>query len=384
MKTVLIISYSPLDRDPRVRRQIEALKDDYKVIAAGNTPPNMEGVEFINIGSWRSKNRYTRKLSSIIQKRHELKYVAKKDYEKAYWSPTMKSVQKTLRNVKCDAIIANDVDMLPIACLLATKLGVQLYSDIHEYATEQFPDEAYKNGTALVYRWALEKFFMQPAFTTTVSDSFAERYEEEFGRKPDVVFNAPHQEDLKPSTVTEGKINLVHHGVALPQRNLELMIDIMPLLDEKFHLNVMLVLGSKRYLDTLKERANGMKNVSFLEPVGTEKIAAKVNEFDIGLYMLNAKSYNMEHALPNKIFEFIQGRLGIAVWPSYEMAGLVKKHDMGWVTEERSLQEMADLLNNLTVEEIQAKKEAAHKASVELSFTRSRELIRHYVAEMTK
>jgi hypothetical protein len=36
---VLVISFSPLHRDPCVRRQIQALTSDYRVHAAGLTDP---------------------------------------------------------------------------------------------------------------------------------------------------------------------------------------------------------------------------------------------------------------------------------------------------------------------------------------------------------
>ncbi len=48
-KTILVISFSDLARDPRVNRQIRFLSERYHVIAAGIADPGVPGVEFIQI-----------------------------------------------------------------------------------------------------------------------------------------------------------------------------------------------------------------------------------------------------------------------------------------------------------------------------------------------
>jgi hypothetical protein len=47
MKTILIISFTDLGRDPRVNRQIRFLKDDYNIIAAGTVEPAIDIVRYI-------------------------------------------------------------------------------------------------------------------------------------------------------------------------------------------------------------------------------------------------------------------------------------------------------------------------------------------------
>ena len=49
------------------------------------------------------------------------------------------------------------------------------------------------------------------------------------------------------------------------------------------------------------------------------------NDYDVGLYLLPPTNFNQRYALPNKFFEFIQGRLAIAIGPSPEMAKLVER-----------------------------------------------------------
>ena len=55
------------------------------------------------------------------------------------------------------------------------------------------------------------------------------------------------------------------------------------------------------------------------------EIVDTIAEYDIGLFILSPINFNYYHALPNKLFEFIQARLAIAVSPSPEMARIVHR-----------------------------------------------------------
>jgi len=46
---VLVVSHSDLSSDPRVDRQIDALRGLYDVVAAGFRPPRYEDVSFVDI-----------------------------------------------------------------------------------------------------------------------------------------------------------------------------------------------------------------------------------------------------------------------------------------------------------------------------------------------
>ena len=57
-------------------------------------------------------------------------------------------------------------------------------------------------------------------------------------------------------------------------------------------------------------------------------------------------------ALPNKLFEFIQARLAVAIGPSPEMAKYVKKYNCGVISNSFSPVDMAKSLENLTNDEL--------------------------------
>jgi glycosyltransferase involved in cell wall biosynthesis len=366
MKTILILSYSPLDRDPRVRRQILALKNDYKIVAAGQTPPNISGVDFVSLNTKHDYRRLLLRIGSAVIGKSVRKLAASGHLEKAYWSPKHESIYQTVKRDHYDGIIANDVNMLPISIRIAKEKKIKVYFDAHEYPTRQNKkrNQDYK---PLIYEWALKKYIQQPAIFTTVCEGLAKEYGAEFGRQPDIILNAPLLESLSPSKIDSGKIHLVHHGIAAPKRKIETLIELMPKLDSRFHLNLYLVDYNKSYLSHLKKLSKGSKKVTFHDPVKTELISKEINKHDIGIYMLNDDSFNMKYALPNKFFEFIQARLAIVIWPSPEMSKIIEAHKLGWVTKDRDIQAMASLLNNLNQQEISDAKSNSHDASKEFS-----------------
>ncbi|TSE31334.1 hypothetical protein Ttaiw_01508 [Tepidimonas taiwanensis] len=125
--------------------------------------------------------------------------------------------------------------------------------------------------------------------------------------------NAAEYRDLQPSEVQEGRIRLIHHGAINRSRQIERMIDLMDFLDERFSLDLMLVNNDAKYFGELRERAGRNPRIRFVEPVPFQEILSVLNRYDIGVYLLPFSNFNNRHALPNKFFEFVQGRLGIAI-----------------------------------------------------------------------
>jgi hypothetical protein len=87
----------------------------------------------------------------------------------------------------------------------------------------------------------------------------------------------------------------------------------------------------------------------------------------LGVYLLPFSNFNNMHALPNKFFEFVQGRLGIAIGPSPEMAHLVTKHGLGLVAADFSPATLAGMLNGLTADQVRQFKSNADRAAHALS-----------------
>ena len=271
-------------------------------------------------------------------------------------------------------IVANDIDTLPVALMYRGEAKV-LY-DAHEYAPRQLES------------WFLWRFFMQEYKTnlcrtripqvdamTTVGPAIAEEFACSFGVDPAVVLNAPHYHKSPYTPRSGDTIRMVHHGGALRLRKLEVMIDAMAGLDDRFRLDFMLISNSSGYLPELKKRASSDPRIRFLSPVEPTKIVERLSGYDVGLHSLPPYSFNARYALPNKFFDFIQARLCVAIGPSPEMMRIVEQHGCGVVAKDFTAQALADTLRTLDRQKVEACRRASDVAAAELCYERSAEVL---------
>lgn len=371
---MLIISFSDLEPDPRVNRQIRFLKERYRVVAVGTAPPNEPGVEFVGV-EYRAKS-FAGKFLSLCQ-------IVGRDYDGYYWRQGhIVDLVSRLRDVNADVVIANDIDALPVALRVAN--GAKVIFDAHEYAPLEWEDLLSFRLFHQRYRMHLcRRYIPQVDAMMTVCQSIADTYERDTGVRSEIVTNAPDYEVLEPSEIADdaAPIRLVHHGGAGPSRKLELMIQMMDHLDERFHLDFLLVGGGAGYLDALKRAAAANPRIRFLDPVPMRELPRFLNRYDIGIFLLPPTNFNYRFALPNKLFEFIQARLAVAVGPSPEMARVVRENDCGIVATDFTPDALAAALQGLDRQAIRYYKHRSHAIARELSADTNRETILRLVAQ---
>ena len=352
MKTILIISFSDLAKDPRVNRQIHFLSKSYQVIAAGTGNPEIERVRFVSC-------QFVAK--TFLEKFLAVGWLWLRKYEKYYWSN--KHIQECyakLLDILPDIIIANDIDSLPLAFKLAN--GAKVVLDAHEYAPLEFEDRLlWRLVFQSLKQYLCTKYIPKVNAMMTVCQGIADEYERNFKIKPIVVTNAPNYQELKPSATAPKRVRMIHHGGAMESRKIENTILMMDRLDERFEMDLMLISDSGDYIDYLKKLASGNPKIRFIPPVNMKDITKFINHYDIGLYLLEPNNFNHRYALPNKFFEFIQARLAIAISPSPEMAKIVREYDCGVVAEDFSPEALARCLMQLDAEKIDYYKQQSHK-----------------------
>lgn len=376
-KNILILCFSELHKDPRVYRQILALKDSYNVIAAGWSSPQIDKVSFIQLNKT-SDNKAKRIINGLFKLKLRL-------FKSYYWSN--KNYQEAFQKLKAldiDLILANDIESLPISVKLAELKKCKLIYDAHEYTPREFENSWRWRFFHQRYKiYLCKKYLPKVDVMLTVCDGIAEEYHRQFNIKPIVITNAPPFQNIIPHKMNKNKIRIIHHGAAMPERNLELSIQLAEYLDPRFELTFMLV-ENNTYLQELKRIAKRCANINFISPVAMPQIAETINKYDIGLFLLPPNNFNYAMALPNKFFEFIQARLMVAIGPSPEMAKYTKKYDLGIVNKTFSPKEMATQLNSLTIEQIEYFKANSNKYAYELSFEINKKHMINAVAQLLR
>ena len=378
---ILCISLSPLRRDSRVLRQIGVLVGvgEVTTVGYGQAPDGVS--EHIQVPD---------ELPSLPQTVPGVLALALRRFRSVeLGAPGVAYARNALAGKTFDLVVANDARVLALAMALAGDAPV--WADMHEWAPEE-------RTHVLSWRLLVAPFMVhlcasylpKAAAVTTVGSEIAALYQRDFGVLPRVMRNAAAFNDLQPSSIASGRIRLVHSGGAVPGRNLELMFDVMTLLDQRFSLDLYLVPAADggQYLNRLRLRAQGDPRIMIHDPVAPDQLARTLNEYDIGVFWIPPVHTNARLTLPNKIFDYVQARLAVAIGPTVEMARLVQQYQLGVISEEFSVAACAATLSGLDQERIGKFKANADASARELSFDRDRalaiDLVRDLLASHSK
>jgi hypothetical protein len=357
MQRVLIISYSRIETDPRVRRQVVFLKDKFELVVAGFGHLQIPGVSMVT---------FPEGGQTLVHKALKALQLLFGAFSFHYWrQPGVAVALKIFATAQFDLVLANDIEALPVALKIAKSAPVVL--DAHEYSPKEMDGWKWRIFFQRYKSWLCRTYLPQANAVCTVSTGIAEAYASNFGVSCSIVMNASEYRELQPSEVSDDQIRLIHHGGINRSRQIERMIDLIDLLDERFTLDLMLVCSDRKYYEELSLRARHNPRIRFVEPVPLHEIPSVLNRYDLGVYLLPFSNFNNMHALPNKFFEFVQGRLGIAIGPSPEMAHLVTKHGLGLVAADFSPATLAGMLNGLTADQVRQFKSNADRAAHALS-----------------
>jgi glycosyltransferase involved in cell wall biosynthesis len=382
-----ILSLSTIHQDGRVLREIEYAAREYDVTVVGwghldKDRPNvtMRPVQRVVLPPAKRAIQVVRLLSGRIPPR---------PFEQWYWAkPDHHQALQAVIDSKPDLIHANEAIALPIAIETNKRTGAKVLFDAHEYASEQRSDSlGWRILAQPLYTYIIAHFAPQADAMITVEAHIARKYEEAFGiEEVDVIRNAPPYQNLPFHPVNPGRIRLIHHGGAMKERRLESMIRAIALADERFTLDFMLLPGTSGYLDELHHLAATLasERVHFRPPAPPDAISVILNDYDMGVYLLNPANYNQSMALPNKFFEFIMAGLAVAIGPSPAMASIVEQYGLGVVADSFEPEDLARRLNALSADDIDAMKRRSLAAARELNAENEmRKLLDIYVRLLT-
>lgn len=352
--SLLIVSFSPIVSDARLLKQIALFRTDYDIVTVGHGPTPDGVVEHLQIPDEYAIWRYPR--VDVMLRR----------YRRAYWgNAAVAAAMTALQGRRFDVALADDVDAVGVALATSPRHGV--HADLHEYSP-RLHEESWKFRLFVkpFMEWMCRRFVAKASSWTTVSNGLAREYERKFGFRPELVTNAAPYVEAEP-TATHDPLRIVHSGAALRDRHLDILVDGVQA-SRSATLDLFLTPNDTAYLAELRAAADASGGrVRLNDPVPYAALAETLRGYDLGVHVLPPTSFNNRWALPNKLFDYVQARLGVIVGPSPEMAEYVRNYGLGAVADDFSASALTQVLNGLTTEEVTAFKTSAHEHARELS-----------------
>ncbi|WP_100961693.1 glycosyltransferase [Bosea sp. FBZP-16] len=287
-----------------------------------------------------------------------------------YWgSATKLAARRELLRFKPDLVIANDWRALPIAHAAKHACKARIIYDSHEYASEEFADS---------WRWRLlarrhvvrieERYIREADAVMTVSDGIADALAARYGlARPTVISNMPAWQEtaFRP---TGDRVTVLYHGVVVPRRGLETLIESVALWPASFRL---VIRGPAQggFDQHLRMLAGDLgERVSFAAAVPPDQIVPTAAQADIGIFLLSNSTTHARFAMPNKIFEYIQAGLMVISSDLPEIRKVVDSAGCGLLLDRDTPQAIAASLAGLDPASIDACKRAALARAKELNF----------------
>jgi glycosyltransferase involved in cell wall biosynthesis len=359
---ILVLSFTPFDKEPRALKQVQFLRGAHDVTTAGFGPlTRFPDVPHIEIPATRQQRwgTFGRLLTAgllLLRWYRPLRLTNEWD----------RAAARLLGDGRWDVVIAHDLKALEAGLALAPRHGVIL--DLHEYAPRQEEHSfLWRLLLAPYYRWMCRRLVPRTAAVVTVSQGIVDEYRRVFGIESTLVVNATPYADLEPRPVGS-TLRLVHSGGVAVQRRLDIMIRGVRDSSADVILDLYLVdSGAPALLAELKDLAAGDPRIRILDPVPYTDLIRTLNGYDIGLSIFPPTTFNLAHCLPNKFFDYVQARLGEIVGPSPEMARFVEEYGIGLVLPDFEPSSLAAALDSLTPERVASWKTASAAHAGDLS-----------------
>ena len=246
---------------------------------------------------------------------------------------------------KKNFLFSNDLDTLLPNFLISRIQRKKLIFDSHELFSE-IPELVHRKGVKniwlLLEKWIIPKL----RHIITVSDSIKNHYQNSYGVSAIVVRNVPEITKIDQTSFdfeTKGKRIILYQGAVNMGRGIELMIQTMPLLKE----HLLIIIGEGDVLEELKKKVNSLsleKQIKFLGRKTPEELKKLTPNASIGISLEEDLGLNYRYALPNKIFDYIHGRVPVIVSDLPEMRSLIKKYSIGEVLIDRNPKTLAKII----------------------------------------
>lgn len=379
----LVVSFSDINHDPRLKRQIFTLSRDYKVYTAGYGAalPVVEGHCRFN-----SDRPIWLKIIFFLLLQIRLYSVV---FRLFAGSKSFRRTFAFLQSIKPDLLVLNDVTSWPLVDWLPS---IPCILDAHEYSPLEMQHDLFWRMFIKPYKLWCSSYGVKASAVTSVEPNICMFWEEYLGREVALIRNlAPYscsefglvkspaiQDSFVPqcssSLKVPGSIQVLHHGAANPSRRLELMMKAVglagPAVEADFYLA-----GLKHGLfgAHIRAIAASIPNLKLREPVPSDQLIQLGSGYDVGFLSVYPSNINNQYCMPNKFFEFLQSGLPVVIGPTPALAEIVNAYHCGIVAEDFTPAALAEALCAVTPERLCEWAPGVRRAARELCWEREQD-----------
>lgn len=357
---MLILSFSRIESDARILKQIRLFAEDFAITTCGYGAQPEGTVGHVTVSS--AEPRFIVLLRAAFIRLHLFAW--------AYAiTPAVRQAKRGLRKRDFDVVLSNDLDTVGVALAVAPQNRVHI--DLHEYwPGREDQNPAWVKVRLPYYLWQLRRKATRARSATTVSSTIAARYEKEFGITAGVVTNASPMRDFSPTEVAE-PLRIVHSGASLASRRVENIMRGVAAARNGATLDLFLVGEGTPYHESLQELAEELgERITLYPPVPQSQLLNTLNTYDVGIHVLPPTNTNNSLALPNKFFDYVQARLALLIGPTASMEDLLHEFGLGIVTYGFAAEDISRAVDELDAENVRGFKARSHDAAEQLSSDR--------------
>ncbi|MEY3399388.1 MAG: hypothetical protein RL220_1982 [Bacteroidota bacterium] len=234
---------------------------------------------------------------------------------------------------RTDVILANDLDTLFPAYLVARIRRIPLVYDSHEYFTGA---EALTNRPFIRGVWERIEKFIVPKLKHmyTVNESIAEIYRNQYGIPVSVVRNVPGlSEPVSASRsdlgLPENKAVIILQGAYIdPDRGAAEAVEAMRYVEDA----ILLIIGAGREMERLKSMAASpdlSAKVHILGKMPFQELRRYTSCADLALSLDKPVHLNYMYSLPNKLFDYIHAGVPVLLSRLPELERIMNEGEIG-------------------------------------------------------
>lgn len=258
---------------------------------------------------------------------------------------------------RADLLVANDLDTLLAVYAASFIKRLQVVFDSHEYFTE-LPELVDRPCVKKIWTLLESSLLPRIRYASTVSPSIASEYQQKYGINMHVVRNVPYRIEQLPlpqiSLRQHQEKIIMYQGSLNSGRGLEVAIRAMCFME-----NSIFVIAGSGYLEgELHKLVDSLalhEKVKFLGRVSPEDLRKYTVQADLGISLEENMGLNYFYALPNKLFDYIQSRVPVLVSGLPEMMSIVKKYEVGMITDSRDPAQLAKVFSSMLEDNPQRK-----------------------------